>query len=529
MGLKTFKSPNKIYAYKLNFVHFYILKYYFYGIIIIVRIKGSANMNNNINVGKKHSNILFEIIMIPFFIIKYFFIGCKFIFIDTIKSLFKPHKDSQVNPKLLDKLNKKKILLEKELSLSKREKKGKLYQYIAIDKENNVVKDTMNGLSKNDIYTYLTSLGYTVYSIKSSFFIDAMYKQTNIGTVKMSNKNLTFFLTQLSTYIKAGLTLNEAVKIVQEQMKVSKYHKSALKSLTYELTLGESFSTALEHQKDVFPNLLINMIKAAEASGTLEQTLEDMANYYSEIDTTRKQMINAITYPCIILVFSIFVVIFIMLYVVPQFERIYASSDANITGLTLILINVSNFIKANIFYILSIFVIIILSLVLLYKYNKQARKFLQTILMNLPIIKNLIIYNELTIFAITFASLLKNNVYITDSIDLLGQITSNEIYKEIFSNTITNIVKGDKISDSFKNHWAIPDVAYYMIVTGENTGQLPQMMQKVGEYYQEQHKAIVNSFKSLVEPILITILAIIVGVIVIVVIVPMFDIYGTIN
>lgn len=487
-------------------------------------------MNNKLNVEPKKNNLFKEILLIPFLIIKYFFSGIKFLLIDSIKSLFNKSQHRKITSKKLNKLQKQKEKLEIELEKNNvRSKKEKIYLFVASDKDGKLIKDTMSSLSKSDIYTYLVGLGYTVYSIKNSIWIDILYKETFIGSNQMSNKNLIFFLTQLSTYLKAGLTLNDAVKVISEQMHIKKSHVRALKSVSYELTLGENFSTALAKQKGVFPALLINMIKAAEASGTLEETLEDMSKYYLEIDNTHKQMINAITYPTIIFVFSIFVIAFIMLYVVPQFEKIYASSDAPITGITLILINISNFIKTNIFYILLIVAFIVIIIVLLYKYNKNARKIIQTFLMRLPIVKNLIIYNELTIFASTFSSLLKNNVYITDSIDLLGQITNNEIYKDIFSATIANIVKGDKISDAFKNHWAIPDVAYYMIVTGENTGQLQQMMEKIGEYYSTQHKSLVNNFKNFIEPILITILAVVVGLIVIAVIVPMFDIYGTIK
>jgi len=149
--------------------------------------------------------------------------------------------------------------------------------------------------------------------------------------------------------------------------------------------------------------------------------------------------------------------------------------------------------------------------------------------MKLPVVGNIIIYNEMTIFAKTFSSLLRNNVFITDSIDILSKITNNEVYKDIMYNTINNIVKGDKISIAFKDHWAIPDVAYFMIVTGESTGQLAEMMSKVSSYYQEMHRNIVNSLKSFIEPIMISVLALIVGAIILAVIVPMFDLMNTVQ
>ena len=142
--------------------------------------------------------------------------------------------------------------------------------------------------------------------------------------------------------------------------------------------------------------------------------------------------------------------------------------------------------------------------------------------MHTPVIGNIIIYNEIAIFAKTFASLLRNNVFITESMGILSKITNNEIYKAIMFKTIDNIVMGEKRSDAFKDHWAVPDVAYYMIVTGE----LADMMQKVSDYYQVMHKNTVNALKSLIEPIMIVFLAIMVGGILLAVIVPMFNAYN---
>ena len=149
--------------------------------------------------------------------------------------------------------------------------------------------------------------------------------------------------------------------------------------------------------------------------------------------------------------------------------------------------------------------------------------------MRLPVIGNIMKYNEMTIFTKTFASLLRNNVFITESIDILSKITNNEIYKEIMYDTINNIVKGEKISLAFQDHWAVPDVAYYIIVTGESTGQLAEMMSKVSTYYQELHRNAVGSLKAFIEPIMIAVLAIVTGGILLAVIVPMFGIMQTVQ
>ncbi len=445
----------------------------------------------------------------------------------------KPKKEKvyKYSPKLLAKLEeeRKMLLIDLQTSGATRTKEPHVYYYKVKDTTGKIITGTMNGLSKLDINSYLLNEGYIVYSIKTSPMIDLLYKDTSFFGKKMSTKDLIFWLTQLSTYIKAGLTLNESIKILTTQMKGNKSRTTAFKAISYELTLGESFSKALEKQGNMFPALLVNMIKAAEASGTLVETLDDMAAYYTEINETHKQMVSAMTYPAIITVFSIGVITFILLYVVPKFIEIYDANGTKITGMTKLVIDISTFLKNNWLTFLLVIILIILIIVVLYKTVKAFRTSMQIFLMHLPIVKNVIIYNELTIFSKTFASLLRNNVFITDSMDILSRITNNEIYKAILYKTINNIVKGEKISEAFKDHWAVPDVAYYMIVTGESTGDLANMMQKVSEYYQLLHKNIINSLKSFIEPIMISILALVVGAIIIAVIVPMFDMYAQIQ
>ena len=424
---------------------------------------------------------------------------------------------------------KKELLLDLQNAGATRSKVPHVYLYKAKEPSGRIVSGNMNGLSKLDINSYLLNEGYEVYSIKTSPFIDFVYKDSGFFGKKMSTKDLIFWLTQLSTYVKAGLTLNEAIKVLTTQMKGNKARTTAFKAISYELTLGESFSSALEKQGNMFPALLINMIKAAEASGTLVETLDDMSNYYTEINETRRQMVSAMTYPTIITIFAIGVIVFILIYVVPQFTEIYETNDAEITGLTKIVIDVSAFLKEDYLMLFGIAIGIILTIVILYKTVKAFKTYMQIILMHIPVVKNVIIYNELTIFSKTFASLLRNNVFITDSMDILSRITNNEIYRAILYKTINNIIKGEKISEAFKDHWAIPDVAYYMIVTGESTGDLANMMQKVSDYYQLLHKNIVNNLKSFIEPIMICFLAVIVGAIIIAVIVPMFGMYEQIT
>lgn len=424
---------------------------------------------------------------------------------------------------------KKKLLAILDTEGSVRSQNAQVYQYTARNKDGKVETDIFFAYSKLDVYTYLISVGYDVYKIETSKWITYMYGEKSVLGQKMSNKDLIFWLTQLSTYLKSGITLAEAVRILGNQMNKKKSHKRVFQAINYELTNGETFSQALEKQGKMFPNLLINMVKAAEATGDLEATLTDMAKYYTEVEETRKEMISAMTYPSIVMVFAIGVITFILLYVIPQFEKIYDQSTAPIEGLTRFVLDASKFLTNYGIYIALIVILVIFVIVLLYKNVKAVRRNMQVIFMHIPLIKDIIIYNELTIFTKTFASLLRNNVFITTSVEILSKITNNEIYKEIMIKTINNIIEGRKISDAFKNHWAVPEVAYYMIVTGESTGELDVMMQTVSDYYAAEHRSIINGMKSFIEPVMIAGLAVVVGTIILAVVIPMFSLMESVG
>ena len=153
---------------------------------------------------------------------------------------------------------------------------------------------------------------------------------------------------------------------------------------------------------------------------------------------------------------------------------------------------------------------------------------MQNVYLHTPVLKNIIKYSEISMFARTFASLINHGVFITDSMDILLNVSENEIYRNIIMETVKNLNSGGKISDAFKDNWAIPVVAYEMIVTGENTGQLGTMLEKVADYYDGLHKNSVSAIKSLIEPFLIIFLAGSVGLIILAVILPMFEMYEVI-
>lgn len=427
-------------------------------------------------------------------------------------------------------INRQALLLDLTGDDAKKSNQKITFKYVAKSPEGNIIKGYFPAYSKVEVHSFLLSEGNEVYSIETNKWIQQLHPaDVNSKSNKIKTKDLIFFITQLSTYIKAGIPLVESLKILSRQYKNANYQR-IFRSLIYELSMGASLSDAMDKQGVAFPKLLINMVKVSEMTGELPEALDDMAEYYTEIDRTRKQMITALTYPAIIFVVAIAAIIFIMVWVVPRFVTIYSSMEgAELPGITQFVLNTSKFLQEKWLWLILGISLFILIFVYMYKNIKSFRTFIQYVMMHLPIIGQVVIYNEVTMFTKTFASLLAHNVFITDSMEILNKISNNEIYKSLILDTITNLAKGEKISLAFNNHWAFPVPAYEMIVTGEKTGQLPEMMDKVAKYYQELHANSVTRIKTFVEPIMILFLTVIVGGIILSIVIPMFNLYNLVQ
>ncbi len=453
-----------------------------------------------------------------FFSCIYFLIGKK----DKIAAMFKIDDENAVNMDVNNVFVKKEESAFKENSEELIEKLP--FRYKAKNNLGKIVRGTFDAYNIEQAKKYLTSQGLEILEInvRKKFDFDI-----TIGN-PISMSELAFATAQISTYLKSGITLIDSVRILAKQTE-KPAKKKIYDMIVYDLLAGDSFSTALSKQKKVFPKLLINMCKSAELTGDLPNVLDEMSSYYTSIDTTRKQIKSAMTYPTVVLIFSILVVAFVLIWVVPQYQSMFQGLDAQLPAITVLVINTSQFMQENLLGI-SLLIIVILSLYLyLFRNVRSFRYMMQTLYLHIPVIKNIIMYSEVSMFARTFGSLINHGVYITDSMDVLLNVSENEVYRRIISKTVDNLNSGGKISEAFKDHWAFPLVAYEMIVTGENTGQLGLMMEKVANYYDGLHTNAVNAIKSLIEPILIVFLAGSVGIIILSIILPMFEMYKVIS
>ncbi len=397
------------------------------------------------------------------------------------------------------------------------------YRYKVRDKQGNISDGKLDALSKLDVHSFLMNQGYDVLTIEEDELFNKL-GLVQLTTRQMKDKDLNFFLTQLSTYIKAGIPLIDSINILAKQARNKKI-RNLYNRLVFELTTGETFSEALNKQGAVFPKLLINMIKTSELTGNLTGVLDDMADYYKTIDENRKQIISAMTYPTVIFIIAIVVLVYIVLFVVPEFTDMYAQIGSKLPPITTMIVSLSDFLAANLLYVILVIIAIFTILVILYKNVTTFRYWTQWTLMHIPVVKNIVIYKEVIMFTKTFASLINYDVFITDSMEILGKVTSNEIYKNLIKDAVINLSNGNGVSPAFKDNWAFPPIAYEMLLTGERTGRLGAMMAKVSEYYNTEQKNLIAQLKSLIEPVMIIFLAVIVGIVLLAVVVPMFSMY----
>lgn len=398
------------------------------------------------------------------------------------------------------------------------------FKYKVKTKEGKLVNGSFDAYNLEQAKTYLINEGYEIVSIlpkkKSSFDL------TLTSPIKTSE--MAFSITQISTYLKAGILLIDAFRILAKQAKKPEV-KKIYDMIVSDLLSGESLSDAFARQPKIFPKLLTNMVKSAELTGDLPEILDDMADYYTSMDKTKKELKNAMTYPTIVFIMAIAVIVFVLRYIVPQYVDMFSSWSDELPAITVMTINFSNFLQANLTELMILIISILLLYIYLFKNVRPFKKMMQSFYLKIPVIKNIIMYSEVSMFSKTFASLLNHGVFITDSMDVLIKVSENEIYKKIIENTVKNLNHGGKISESFKDNPHIPLVAYEMIVTGESTGKLGTMMEKVADYYQTLYRNSINQIKTLVEPALIVFLTFTVGLIIISIIVPMFEMYQVIS
>ncbi len=351
-------------------------------------------------------------------------------------------------------------------------------------------------------------------------------KEISIGNpVKL--QHLVIYLRQFATLLKAGVSVVESTNILAKQTE-SKALRKALLDIEAELREGNQLSHASAKHDKIFSTMYINMIKAGEAGGNMDETLERLADHYEKQHNTRQKVVAALTYPAVIAVIAIGVVIFLLVSVVPTFVGMFADFGGELPGITKFVLGASEFMQGYWWLILLFFIAITISFVFV-KRNKKSKYYLDYAMLRMPIFGKLMQKAVLARMTRTLSSLFTSSVPILQALSIVENVVENEVVSRVVRESRDALEAGQSMTGPMKQHWAFPPLVTQMISIGEETGSLDGMLGKVADFYEKEVETSTEQLKSLIEPIMIVILAGLVGTIVTSIMIPMFDIFNHVN
>lgn len=401
-----------------------------------------------------------------------------------------------------------------------------LYYYETKDMYGNLHKGKQTGKSVEEVTSQLRGKKQRVISVIEAPETLAN-KEIKLFKEKIKDDALVKYLQQLSMLINSGIGILEAHKMLLKGT-TDKHLKKAMTSIIEKLEEGQAFSMALASENDLFPPLMISMIKAAEMSGTLDINLKKLAVYYEKRLKSRKKIVSALIYPAILLILSIGVSIFLMVGIVPLFVELFDDFGAELPLITQITMAISNGITNYWWLIL----LVMISVVFLYKTLMKVPKFRykqDEINLKIPLLGPLIAIDSLSSIFSTMANLLSSSVKFSTTLDLSSEIVSNNVMKKVLLDAKMTIERGGALSQSFEESPYVPIHTSQMMRVGETTGNLDEMLQKLSEIYEEEVDMVAERLKTILEPMIIIIIAILIGFIVAAIMIPMFSMYEAIQ
>lgn len=393
------------------------------------------------------------------------------------------------------------------------------FQYFGKSQLGRKVSGKIEAESKDHALNLLEKDGHIIFKLEET----KPWNKAIILNKKLNNKDFIIFLRQYATLIRAGISISEATKTMITQ--TTNYAlKIALKDIDKKLEQGQALSKSAADHPNVFPELLVNMIAAGEASGRLDDILNQMADYYEKEYRNKQTVISALLYPSIVGVITVLMSIVLLTFVVPQFVTMIQSFGEDIPAYTQFIMNLSDF-AISYWWIAFLLVALVM---LLYRYLLRYDDFVyqvDTIKMKIPILGTLIQKGVLVRMAQTLSTLYNSSVPILQAVEITERVVGNRVIEDVLKQSKKSLEDGESITNPMVNHWAFPPLVVQMIKIGEKTGSLDQMLMKVAEFFEEEVNQLSERIKTLIEPIMIVILAVIVGGIVMAIVIPMFSLF----
>lgn len=382
-------------------------------------------------------------------------------------------------------------------------------------------KGTIEAMSKQQAMKKLRDKGINPRQIEESKSI--FHKDLTLGRA-IKNEDFVIYCRQFSTLIRAGISIVEATHILGEQTS-SKGLKKALNGVEEDLRSGIAFSDAAAKFPRIFPTLFVNMMRSGEATGNLDDTLDRMAFSYEKSFKLKKKIQSAMAYPMVLSILIVCVAAFMLIWLVPKFTANFASFGAQLPPITLIVLAFSHALKKFWWIFLLVIIMVTGTFIYLYKNNKRFHFYTHYVLLKLPIFGKVFQKSAIARMTRTLATLFSSSVPILNALVIVEKIIGNPVIEDVVKKSKTSLEKGSSLAEPLEASWVFPPLVTQMVSIGEQTGSLDYMLEKIAEFYEDDVDRTVDSLKSLIEPIMIILLAAVVGFIMAAVMLPMFSLY----
>ncbi|MBO1003377.1 type II secretion system F family protein [Pseudogracilibacillus auburnensis] len=402
-----------------------------------------------------------------------------------------------------------------------------MYKYVGRTKKGLLKKGTIEGSSRSDVIAQLRGKEISPREItetKATIF----NKDISIGRNSVKNEHFVIYCRQFATLIRAGVTIVEATNILRDQTE-SKGLKKVLGEVERDIKGGIAFSDAVEKHPKAFPTLFANMIRAGEMTGNLDETLDRMATYFEKQHSLKKKIQSTLAYPIVLSVLIFIVVIFLMVFVIPQFTIIYEQFGGGLPSITLFVLKISEMIQHLWWLLIFILAVVIALTMFLFRKNHQFHYIVHSGLLKMPIFGKLLQKAAIARMTRTLSSLFSSAVPILQALAIVAKVVNNPVISKVILESRGSLESGGTLSEPLSAHWVFPPLVHQMTEIGEKTGTLDYMLEKIADFYEEDVDRTVDTLKSLIEPVMIVILAFVVGFIVAAIMIPMFSVFTEIQ
>jgi len=403
-----------------------------------------------------------------------------------------------------------------------------VYTYLAKDIEGKRKEGEIRADSLDTAIQKLSSNGQLVITLKEvddTFdFLGPFLDEIQLSIEKAKNRiplaNIVFFTRQLATMFSAGLTLERAIQSLGAEEKHRKFQK-ILNSVGDNIRKGLNLSESLSRHPGVFNTLFIAMIKAGEVSGNLNEILEQLAAYLENLDDTRRKVKSAMNYPIFMIVFLFVMLATMLLVIIPKFSQVYSQLGAGLPAATKKMIELSEWFGNNIGF-LAFVTFIFFGILWLISKTQRGGFALDSFKLKIPVFGALLEQSILNKFCKTFGILIGAGVPVLETTALLKKVVDNRVYEKAVEDASDLIRDGYNISTALRRTEVFPSILLQLASTGEDTGELDDLLDRAADYYQKQVNALVERMTTLIEPLLILLVGAVIAIMVVLTYLPVF-------